>query len=292
MKKFFLTALLLNFSLCFFSQNTQGKALYLEYIDMTEAINESNKAMDSAASKNDQRAAQMGAFKEQLNTFLKSLEETETELFFQGDISLYKERQQELTADEVNNEQSMFARWKPAHDEVYLNLDEKRRVVTKDFMGKAFLIKDDLKNYEWKVTGKQEMIAGYPSMQAIHEDTNVTIEAWFTPQIPVSIGPQGLNGLPGLITKASYKLVAKEVKNDSTPERGRMRRMMRMMQNNGGNLTVTLKEISFDEPSKSDIREPKKGKVVSSEEEYNKIIEERVKEMQQMRGGGRGRGPR
>ncbi len=290
MKKIFLTTLLLNISVLVFGQNTQGKALYLEYIDMTEAINESNKAMDSA-NKNNERAAQMGAFKEQLNSFLKSLEETETELFFKDDISLYKERQQELTAAEVNNEQNMFARWKPAHDQVYLDLEEKRRVVTKDFMGKAFLIKDDLKNYQWKVTGKQEMIAGYPSMQAIHEDTNIIIEAWFTPQIPVGIGPQGLSGLPGLITKASYKLVVKE-ENDSTPERGRMRKMMRMMQNNGGNLTVTLKEISFEEPSKSDIKEPKKGKVVGSEEEYNKIIEERVKEMQQMRGGGRGRGPR
>jgi GLPGLI family protein len=45
-------------------------------------------------------------------------------------------------------------------------------------------------------------------------ERNVLIEAWYTPQIPLNIGPRGYGNLPGLIIElkqATLLYVAKEI---------------------------------------------------------------------------------
>lgn len=276
-----------------FSQKLEGVAYYIESVDMSPAIEEMNKQMDSAKNDNNPRAAQMGAFKDKLTEFLKTFEKTETQLFFNTEATFYKERDKELTAEEVNGEQNMFMRWKPEADKIYHDVADKKRIIKKDFMGKKFLIKDEAKDYKWKFTGKQKMIGEYPCMEATYEDTLFKAAVWFTPQIPISSGPKDLSGLPGLIIEATITNNQKEKETDSKQKKRGFRQMRKMMQQGGMDLKITLEKIDFKEVSKSELKAPSKGKVVKSEEAYNKIVMEKVKEMQAMRGGkGRGRGPR
>ncbi len=290
--KYSLIFIAIIFSSIGFTQKVEGVVKYIESIDMSKPIDEMKVRMDSAKKQDNPRAAQMGMFQEKLEEFLKSFERTETVLFFNEQQSLYRERDKELTEEEVNQEQNMFMRWKPETDKIFTSLEEKRTVTTKDFMGKPFLIQDSLKDRKWKVTGKSKKIGEYICMEATCEDTLMKVAAWFTPQIPVSIGPRNFGGLPGLIVQLEIKPAKEEEEQPYKPKKGRggMRDMKRMMNQMATNFTVTLETVEYREVSKKEVKEPKKGTSVEGEEEYNRIMAEKVKEMQEMRGGKRGGG--
>ncbi len=54
---------------------------------------------------------------------------------------------------------------------------------------------------KWKILNEIKEIAGYLCMKAETRDTvhNRVIHAWFTNGIPVQSGPEGFDGLPGMI---------------------------------------------------------------------------------------------
>ena len=90
----------------------------------------------------------------------------------------------------------------------------------------------------------------------------ITIEAWFTPQIPVATGPSKHSGLPGLIL---------EVSNDNTK--------------------ILCTKIVMNPKEKLKIKVPKKGTEVTLNE-YEEIRVKKSEEMREMfrrRGGGGGR---
>ncbi|MBW1654473.1 GLPGLI family protein [Flavobacterium quisquiliarum] len=68
--------------------------------------------------------------------------------------------------------------------------------------------------YNWEITSETKKINDYTCYKAIcrwndfnmrRNSTDVfSAEAWFTPQIPSSFGPLGLDGLPGLVLEANY----------------------------------------------------------------------------------------
>ncbi len=70
---------------------------------------------------------------------------------------------------------------------------------------------------EWEITDETQMIEGFLAKKAITKslyyetDRGQTIKtdygdavAWFTTEIPISYGPDGYHGLPGLIVKLEY----------------------------------------------------------------------------------------
>lgn len=92
----------------------------------------------------------------------------------------------------------------------------------------------------------------------------ITITAWYTPEIPVSQGPEGYWGLPGLILEI-----------------------------NDGKTVTLCSKIVLNAKEKAEIKAPKNGKVVS-QKEYDETVISKMEEMREM-GGGRGRsgfGPR
>ncbi|MBR9913938.1 MAG: GLPGLI family protein [Algicola sp.] len=89
----------------------------------------------------------------------------------------------------------------------------------------------------------------------------VVVTAWYTPQIPVSIGPAEYHGLPGLIL---------EVTADRT--------------------VMLCTKITMNPQEKATIEKPKRGEVVTRDE-YNQIMKDKIEEMREMYGG-RGRGRR
>ncbi|MDB4089618.1 GLPGLI family protein [Flavobacteriales bacterium] len=268
-----------------FSQNVEGEITFIESLDMTEKIEEMNEGMDSMKKSNPERAAMMSGRTKYIEEFMKSFERTETVLYFKNNETIYKEKPAVLTESEVNQESNYMMAFKPKADIIYYNKDENKNYIQKDFMGSEFLVKQPLNDYKWKIVMEQKIIKGYPCMKAVKEDSLFIVEAWFSSQIPVSSGPKGLYGLPGMILEAKFIKIKKEEK---VKKKGG-RRMM-MMQDYAMDIIITADVIELKEVNNKLVKAPNKGTVVESEAAYNKLIMDKVKEWQ--KGGGRGRGGR
>ena len=151
----------------------------------------------------------------------------------------------------------------------FKNINEKRFVNQTEIMGKRFLVKDSLPNYQWELSTETKNIGNYTCYKAtftrevedikmVFEDgeskedkikKTVTTTAWYTPQVPVSNGPDNYQGLPGLILEI-----------------------------NDGERLIVCTEIILNPSEKIDVKAPEKGEIVS-QEAYDKIQEEKTKEL-------------
>lgn len=86
----------------------------------------------------------------------------------------------------------------------------------------------------------------------------ITVTAWYTPQIPVNQGPGEFWGLPGLILEV-----------------------------NSGKTVILCTKIVINPQDKVEIKAPSKGKEVTKKE-YNDIMKAKIEEMREMYGGRRG----
>jgi GLPGLI family protein len=173
-----------------------------------------------------------------------------------------------------------------ASGKYYKNIQTKTSSKENEFSGKKFLVKDDLVTYEWKMEQDTKMIGNYLCFKAttvievpvrseiqfgrgrnqdnkeekdeekeVEKKERVTeliiVTAWYTLDIPVGHGPGDYWGLPGLILEID-----------------------------AGETKIFCTKIVLNPKEKSEISEPKKGKVVN-QEEYDKIVEEKMKEMRE-----------
>ncbi len=81
----------------------------------------------------------------------------------------------------------------------YTDLSDESYVEVREFLGRTFRIPEERPAFAWKLTGETASFLGYPVYQAIATQDSTTLEAWFTPDIPVPAGPAQYGGLPGLI---------------------------------------------------------------------------------------------
>ncbi|MEI2721574.1 MAG: GLPGLI family protein [Gemmatimonadales bacterium] len=81
----------------------------------------------------------------------------------------------------------------------FTDLESGNYVELRTLLGRTFRITDARPSFGWKLTGESAKFLGYPVFQAIAKQDSTSIEAWFTPDIPVSAGPAQYGGLPGLI---------------------------------------------------------------------------------------------
>ncbi len=142
----------------------------------------------------------------------------------------------------------------------HTSLADMTAVEQRDFMGRAFLITEEVHEPAWQLTSEQSMYEGYLTMKATTVIDSTNVVAWFTPEIPVSGGPGTYGGLPGLIL---------------------------VLDVDDGKRTYAARsiELGVSLPDGEWVR-PDDGKKVTRAE-YNKIVEEKMKEMgAQRRGGG------
>jgi GLPGLI family protein len=173
----------------------------------------------------------------------------------------------------------------------YKNVKDQQMLQEQEFFGKQFLVKDELKKLDWKMTGETKQIGQYMCLKATaikevddfdwrsmrrRDDTaekkadttatkevseeieipkTIEVTAWYTPQIPVSHGPGEYWGLPGLIL---------EVSADRT--------------------VILCTKIVLNPSDKEDIKMPTKGKEIS-QKEYNETVKEKMAEMREMWSG-------
>jgi GLPGLI family protein len=179
----------------------------------------------------------------------------------------------------------------------YKNVKTNSQVQNQEFYGKKFLVKDSLLAIDWKMGKETKVIGNYTCFKAMaliptndltwydfswdrlrnnsnenvdssndsaeaKEKEEVTIqmtqvEAWYTPQIPVSHGPSEYWGLPGLILEVS-----------------------------AGNTTMLCSKIVMNPEKKMKIEAPDKGKEITKTE-YQKTIVEKMKDFRNQRMGRR-----
>ena len=124
------------------------------------------------------------------------------------------------------------------------------------FMGKAFVIDKPVAKIKWKITPEKVKYLDYECMKAtMTDEEGVEVVAWFAPAIPVKAGPSGYGQLPGAILMLSK-----------------------------GDKDLEIKALSVDLKEVDTIEKPDEGKKVT-EEEFDKIVEEKMKEMEKSHGG-------
>jgi GLPGLI family protein len=173
------------------------------------------------------------------------------QLVFNEKASMYVNIKEEEDPNEKNMVKRMARRYSNANNQTYINSEINAFVEQQDFMGKTFLIKGEPDKITWKMSGEMKIIMNYPCLKATYEDSTETLEAWFTTEIQVAIGPEKYGQLPGIILELTSK------KNKKT---------------------LTAIAIDFKEVDTSELSEPVEGKLVTREE-YNKIVKRKMKEM-------------
>ena len=170
----------------------------------------------------------------------------------------------------------------------YKNIKEAKLVQSQEFYGKRFLVKDDLYKIEWTMGTETKKIGQYTCYKAKAfvpaaelswydfswsdltannsengenektEEKLTIVEAWYTPQIPVTQGPAEYWGLPGLILEVS-----------------------------ANNTTLLCTEVILSKDLQVTIEAPEKGKEITKTE-YTATVREKMVEMRSNRMGRRG----
>lgn len=220
-------------------------------------------------------------------------------LNFDKTASIYKE-EEKLDEPGQGGGMRMMASFMGGGGTYYKNVKEKIYTVDKEFMGKEFLVKDTLTTYKWNMESETRSIGGYTCYKATavipasktdfrnfrpkkEEDkkegdkkedapkkTNfmdeidmpkeITVTAWYTPEIPLNQGPEGYWGLPGLILEV-----------------------------NDGKTTILCSKVVLNSKEKTEIKQPSNGKVVT-QKEYDEIVVKKMEEMSEMNQGQGSRG--
>ncbi len=197
------------------------------------------------------------------------------------------------------NRSRMMSAMMPSGGTYYKNVKDKSYSVDREFMGKEFLVKDSLPNLKWKIEAETRVIGGYncfkatalkqvsktdfrnltpkkeetPTakpvgetkktsfMDALEMPKEITVTAWYTPEIPVNQGPEGYWGLPGLILEV-----------------------------NDGKTVILCSKIVLNPKVKAEIKAPTKGKLISQQDFDEAVIKktEEYRSMNQGRSGNNG----
>ncbi|MDR3285811.1 MAG: GLPGLI family protein [Prevotellaceae bacterium] len=151
-----------------------------------------------------------------------------------------------MKKENENQSGGMMIRIQTPENITYKNHNTHKEISYQDFFGKGFLIETELKADEWEITDSTKNIQGYNCTKAVSKNGETT--AWYCPNLPITDGPV-YTGLPGLVL---------EMKSDK--------------------LTIITKEISDDADCK--IEKPTKGKKISKDD-FDKMVEKRMKAMEQ-----------
>lgn len=231
------------------AQDFQGMATYKSHRKVDLKINEGNENSE---------------MQKQIQEQLRKQFQREYTLTFNKEESIYKKVEQ--LNKPTPSSSGIMIEVHDGSDIMYKNIKEDRYVNKTEMYGKLFLIKDSLKTKKWELVNETKNIGDYTCFKAVFKDTvrSQTISdkggivkeekerittAWYTPQIPISNGPQNFHGLPGLILEI-----------------------------NDGKLTLICSKIVLNPTEDLKLNEPKKGKVVS-QEKYDAIMEKKNKEM-------------
>lgn len=220
-----------------FAQNTTGRATYIIILDKNNELRESNN--------NDKYT----------NEALDLSKKIEYTLVFKDHEANFFTSKNDFDSSIVNRINILA--FDPQN--IYTNSKEKYFIKetysNNQFIHKnEFVIKESSK-LKWKITKESKIVGNYlcykaTTIKEIH-DTNEIIKekviAWFCPSLPYSFGPKEYMGLPGLILELQEE-----------------------------HMDFIVKNVDLENKDVVTIEKPK-GKKAISEKEFNKIVDERLK---------------
>ena len=231
-------------------QNNSGEIVYLDKINIHKNL-----------------PPEMEAMKERIPEF----RESKKLLLFNSQEALYKakpqteadkQKQQEFRGEGRRGRRGGRFGGRRGNNQYYTSIADGLSVDSRNLFGKDFLIEGERSPLKWKITGEQKQVGSYLCQKATFQASTQNIVAWFTPMIPVPAGPDSYNGLPGLILHMDF---------------------------DEGSRQITATDIQLKELQADLITRPSKGEKIS-EEDFDKLREEKLKEMEEEfggRGGGR-----
>lgn len=160
----------------------------------------------------------------------------------------------------------------------YINLKDKFSLEEADVFGKEFLIKEKLTSMNWSLVDETKKIGEYtcfkaeliipvtekqkqeyedflkketikPALFKMDKPEDKVVTAWYTPEIPVSFGPNNFWGLPGLIL---------EINDDEK--------------------IILCSKVTLNNKVKAKIKAPSLGKIVT-QKEFDKIEKDKMDSM-------------
>lgn len=260
-KKLIMTIMALFMSVGLFGQNFQGEATYQSFLKMKDM-----------QFKMEGMTPQM---EEQIKAQMKKGAQKEFTLKFNLTESVWKEVESleggaPTAASGGGTNVVIRVGGSGTNGSLYKNTAEQRFLEETEVFSKPFLVDDELQRREWELTDESKQIGNYTAYKAIYSTVTerktmtfsdgedgemktvsdtVNVEAWYSPEIPVSQGPDDYWGLPGLIL---------EVKS--------------------GNMTYLCTKVVLNPEGGVNIKVPSKGKKVNREE-LRAIREEKTQEM-------------
>ena len=138
----------------------------------------------------------------------------------------------------------------------YTNYKNKSCLDQRGFMGKQFVITKPLEKIKWKITNEKIKYLDYECMKATMTDQEgKEVVAWFAPALPVKAGPASYGQLPGAILMLSK-----------------------------GDKELEIKAIKVELKDAVEVKTPSEGEKLT-EEEFEKVVEDKLNEMQKEFGG-------
>ena len=201
-----------------YSQEFQGRAYYFSKTIFSADLKEEN----SESKKQDP------AFEKALQEALKEASEKSYLLTFNKSECIYEQEQQLEKPKAASGEMQISVSISSSEGRKYINAKNKTSSIEDAILGKQFIIVENIEKPDWKLVDDTKKIGDYtcfkakltipvsdkqkkeyeeflkkeeikPSLFKMEEPKDKTITAWYTPEIPVSFGPNNYWGLPGLI---------------------------------------------------------------------------------------------
>jgi len=238
---------LLLFSATLFGQDFYGKVEY------QTIRNKSKKEAISVSKESEKEAAEdaiIGFDKEAMKEAMAKAFQKNYLLTFNKNEALFEEV---VALEKPNPTQGgMSISFSMSGDgDKYMNTKDKISYTDEDIFGDEFVIKDSLPKIAWQITNETKIIGDYNCVKATYiepvskndleaynrqqekikngkttlfemkKPEPKTITAWYTSEIPVSFGPNGVWGLPGLILQLEnenyiYFCTKVSIKNNET----------------------------------------------------------------------------
>lgn len=278
MKKIIFTISTILISAFSFAQDFQGMAVY-----------ESKTSTADFKSRMEENKDITPEMRKMIEERMKSVFEKTFFLNFDKSASIYKEEEKLEAPGTQGGGFRMMGSMMGGGGTHYKNIKEKTFAIDKEMMGKEFLIQDTLPNLKWKLSQETKQIGDYlcfkatttqkatksdfrnfrmkkaeenkekkPTTDIMKEGElpkEIEVVAWYTPEIPVSTGPENYQGLPGLILEVS-----------------------------AGKTTILCSKVVMNVKDKKEIKAPNKGKVVT-QKEYDEIVTKKMEELREMNQG-------
>lgn len=141
---------------------------------------------------------------EQMKAMVPQFRTEKQQLFFKDNISVYKAIAKDEAPDpfeDGNGGQIMIRIGGPGDGGVlYKNFTTQQFLEQTSLGDKDYVIDDTVKAQAWKLADETKNVLGYTCKKAtVKTPMGSDIIAWYAEDIPLPIGPENFNGLPGAI---------------------------------------------------------------------------------------------